>query len=122
MSTDRNCILVLFLSNCRYETNDTDHLDDCSLMDPRTKDLSHLSDSRRKVVKERLISKLIDQNENTLVQPTPVTKPVAGLLTSLLSNTEVPNDQTSMNPTAVEEVDRYLMDKSCTLEDNPLIW
>jgi len=124
----------------RYQKNDLPLLDDCSFVDPRTKELRHLTPERRKRVKERVISILQTASSNSetdedisestdlaQAKPTPipaVSQSSSGLLASLLTNFQSRESEGGqVKPDAAEaEVEKYLTEDACDLKDEPLVW
>ena len=121
-------VLILFF---RYETNDTELLDECSFFDPRVKSLVHLSKEKQESVKTRVLAWLqVDEEmshgeQSTSDEPDPmdnVSAQDSGLLSSILSGYATTSHVERTRSDVELEVQRYLSEKACPMQEYPLLW
>lgn len=131
----------MFLCSCRYKRNDTDLLDFCTFLDPRTKSLAHLPETKKKEVQDRVIRELkidgpdcpdpddVDSSNalNIETEKEGATQNESGLLSSLLSSFHTPSVAAKLSYADVaadahDEIRRYLRESPCELEGDPLDW
>ena len=138
MFTETSCYTIfidyLYSQFCRFKTNDTDLLDECSFTDPRTKALSHLTVDKRERVKQRIISLIHEDDGDSVseIVPDPGSSSQGSsadeskhdLLSSLLSDfqPEQPVPTFISRSEAQLEVVRYLAEPYCPMKGDPLAW
>ena len=127
----------------RY-SNDTDLLDMCAYLDPRTKSMPYLNDEERKNVHKKVFnmcvqdcnSRQVDDRNDTPASPSLSTSsenPTEGMLVSLLGDIYSGTGNTSANEDQVDdstntadiidfEMKRYNSAASLKMEGNPLQW
>ena len=122
-----NCPLYFcFIYAFRYKLNDTDLLDVCSFLDPRTKTLTHLPVEKQVQTKLEVESLLVTQ-----VQPSDISaqeedvmpKPKEpGILSSLLGAFQRESTSVSMPSAIMVEIESYVNMPVPNMESNPLLW
>ena len=114
----------------RYKKNDTCLLDKCSLLDPRTKKMTHLDKLHQKQVHESIRSYLESCYKGSESQPVPtpsITKSkTSSALDDLLSEFSQPDNTTcsalsSASP-VVEEFNGYPREPSISMTSCLLVW
>ena len=123
----------------RYDTNDTELLDKCAFMDPRTKSLAHLPVDQRNRVITHVTSILTPaESEST---PTPAANPTPsepeaggsgdgkpGVLKSILARFSVDDqlvagdDELVSGLRAKDEIRRYQQEPAIGVDGDPLLW
>ena len=115
-------------------------MDECSLVDPRTKQLTYLTELQRKRTEARVLASLEVMEEKSemgeesdqvteaevVCEPSQQEQPgkVGGLLSSLLQDfqSKAPVKRRVSSKSAQEELRRYMSEPPCALEDDPLSW
>ena len=109
-------------------------------MDPRTKQLTHLTELQRKRTEARVLASLEVMEEESemgeesdqvteaevVCEPSQQEQPgkVGGLLSSLLQDfqSKAPVKRRVSSKSAQEELRRYMSEPPCALEDDPMSW
>lgn len=122
-----NYVYLLSYSLHRWDLNDTDLLNRCSFVDPRTKCLAHLTPSDRDKVRDQILTAIkvdkefsMDTDSVECVDSTPAATPESGLLSTLLPTFHT--ESSTVTSAAEKEMERYLSEASIPMESDPLEW